>query len=365
MARLEVETVNVEMEGFYEKGREEGRRFVSIPWVHNQFKEKLGFSPYPGTLNIRLRHDYLKNLRLIRDHLDGGLTILPPKGSGYCIGVCFRAKFEGVENGALVIPLVKDYYRDVIEILAPVELKERFKLKEGDLVRVEVELPIRRLVGLKAIIFDLDGTILDNVRLFYGAFNMTLEDFGLEAISLDHLKYDLSLGKNLMEILSERLPRDLVPRLYERINTIYDRMMRRVNLLEGVERALDHIKSSNLLIGLATGGKVPHKELEGHLERIGLLRYFNSIVTKIDVKKGKPFPDLVKKCADRLGVKEGDFAYIGDAVVDIRSGKAAGAFTVSVLTGVGRFEDLVHENPDCILKDLTDLPERIKRLDVL
>jgi phosphoglycolate phosphatase-like HAD superfamily hydrolase len=360
MARLEVETVNVEMEGTYERGREEGRRFVSIPWVHDQFKEKLGFSPYPGTLNIRLRPEYLKNLRLIRDHLDGGLMILPPKGSGYCMGVCFRAKFEGEEEGALVIPLVKGYYRDVIEILAPVELKERFKLKEGDLVRVDVELPIRRLVGLKAVIFDLDGTILDNVGLFYESFNMALEDFGLEVISLDRLKYDLSLGKNLMEMLSERLPQDLAPKLYERINEIYGRMMKRVNLLKGVERALDHIRSFNLPIGLATGGKVPHKELEGHLERMGLLGYFDAIVTKIDVEKGKPFPDLVRKCADKLRVKEGDFAYVGDAAVDIRSGKAAGAFTISVLTGVGTFEDLVYENPDCIIRDLTDLPERIR-----
>lgn len=355
---LDVETISVRMEGFYEKGKGEGQKFVSIPGISAQLKEKLGFAPYPGTLNVKLRPEYLENLTLLRKHLDGGIAILPPKGSTYCVGVCFRAKFEDLEKAALVIPLVKDYYKDVIEILAPIKLKERFKLEEGDSVSVEVELPIKRFTGLKAVIFDLDGTIFDNIKLFYESFNMALK--GLEAVPIDRLRHDLNMGKNLMEILSEHFPDHLASKLHERINTIYGRMVKRTVPFKGVGRALSLIKSFGLKIGLATGSKVTHEELKGLLERNGLLKYFDEIVTGIDVEKGKPSPDLVRKCAERLGVRKGDFAYIGDASVDVRSGKAAGGYTVSVLTGVGTFEELIYENPDCIIGDLTELPSRIE-----
>lgn len=273
-----------------------------MPSAFNQLKEKLGFAPYPGTLNIKPRPEHLKNLTLLRKYLDGGIAILPPKGSTYCVGICFRARFEGFERAALVIPLVKDYYEDVIEILAPIELKERFGLKEGDPVSVDVEVPLKKLTGLKAVILDLDGTIFNNVELFLRSFNMALEDFRLKTVPAERLKRSLNVGRNLSEILFEHVPTYLVSKLYARINMIYGGMMKEMRPFKGVKEALKSVKSRNIKTGLATGSKIGHEELKALLERHDILEYFDKVVTGIDVEKGKPYPDLVRKCAKRLEV---------------------------------------------------------------
>lgn len=136
----DVETIRVKLRGKVVSGRGEGRKFVELPWVTAQFKEKLGFVPYPGTLNVKLEGgEALRSLGLIRKHLDGGIAITPPQGSRYCLGLCLRAKVEGEQEGAIVIPLVRAYYRDVVEVVAPVGLRERFKLGDGREVGVEVE----------------------------------------------------------------------------------------------------------------------------------------------------------------------------------------------------------------------------------
>lgn len=148
---FDVEATRVKVRGKVVSGRGEGRRFVELPWATGQFREKLGFVPYPGTLNIKLEGgEALRLLGLIKKHLDGGIVITPPRGSKYCLGLCFHAKVESRQEGAIVIPLVKGYYREVVEVVAPVGLRERFKLRDGDEVGVEVEARIRRLKGFKS-----------------------------------------------------------------------------------------------------------------------------------------------------------------------------------------------------------------------
>ncbi len=357
MVEIDIEAINVEIRGRYVHGKEEGRRFVSIPWALSQFKEKLGFTPYPGTLNVKV--DELSSLRLVRKHLDGAVKIVPPSRS-YCLGLCFKAVFEGGEPCAVVIPLVKGYYTDIVEVIAPVELRKHFKLREGDRVKVNVEVPIKRVKGLKAVIFDIDGTIFDNVKLFYRSFNEALRSFKLDTLPLDRLKRELSLGKSLTEILSNHAPSDLIEELYEEINVVYKSLIEEgIRPLKGVRKALNFVKSHKILIGAATGSDVSAEELEDLLSRSGVAEYFDVVVTRRDVKRGKPYPDIIWKCIELLGVEKEGCVYVGDSAIDVRTGKAAGISTISVLTGVGALEDLIYEEPDLIIDNLGELPSRI------
>ena len=114
-------------------GKGEGRKFVGLPWVKRQVEEKLGFSPYPGTLNIRLTEEDTKKKVLLEKA--EGETIEPQ--AGYCPGVMFKASIETLDC-AVVIPKVLNYPSDVLEVIAPVCLREKLKLADCSSVIVAV-----------------------------------------------------------------------------------------------------------------------------------------------------------------------------------------------------------------------------------
>jgi len=111
-----------------------GSFFVKLPWAKKQFKEKLGFNPYPGTLNLQLtsRMD-IENLRKAE-----GIKIEPQEG--FHGGRCFKALVMEKVWSAVVTPDVQGYPRDLLEILAPVNLRKALELKDGMEVEVTVWL---------------------------------------------------------------------------------------------------------------------------------------------------------------------------------------------------------------------------------
>ena len=116
-------------------GTGEGRKFIDLPWVKQQIKEKLGFTPYSGTLNIRLSKDSVKQKKLLESAKR--MEINPEKG--YCTGLLIKAKIGSLEC-AIVVPQVPNYPSDVIEIIAPVYLRERLSIADGSEVAVTVKV---------------------------------------------------------------------------------------------------------------------------------------------------------------------------------------------------------------------------------
>jgi len=114
-------------------GQGEGQKFAKLPWFKKQLKEKLGFSPYPGTLNIRLSRDSVE----IKKLLEKAKPIKISPVEGFCQGVSFKARLFDLEC-AIVIPEVADYPLDLLEIVAPTNLRKRLRLKDGDVVQVKM-----------------------------------------------------------------------------------------------------------------------------------------------------------------------------------------------------------------------------------
>jgi len=114
-------------------GSGEGARFIEISWVRKQITEKLGFIPYPGTLNIKLAEG-IANSKLLKKAK--AIEILPVEG--FCRGRCFNACFMDTLKCAIVIPEVENYPEDILEVIAPINLREKFKLKDGDIVDVKI-----------------------------------------------------------------------------------------------------------------------------------------------------------------------------------------------------------------------------------
>jgi riboflavin kinase len=120
-------------EGTVFSGKGTGKRFVALPWVTVQVEQKLGFTPYNGTLNLRLTAEELQK----RKFLDPkhGITITPE--SGFLPGTAYRAAIQGLEC-AVVVPDVPDYPKDVIEVISPIYLRGKLGLSDGKKVTVTV-----------------------------------------------------------------------------------------------------------------------------------------------------------------------------------------------------------------------------------
>ncbi|MGQ9624643.1 MAG: DUF120 domain-containing protein [Candidatus Bathycorpusculaceae bacterium] len=120
--------------GTVTSGSREGAKFVKLSWVKNQIAEKLGFNPYPGTLNIKLHEDSVKTKRIMMKAKP--IEISP--AASFCRGKCYRASLESYVECAIVVPEVPNYPEDVLEIVAPVNLRKEFELNDGDKIEVEI-----------------------------------------------------------------------------------------------------------------------------------------------------------------------------------------------------------------------------------
>ncbi len=128
------------LEGRIFTGLGEGAYYVSQEGYRRQFVEKLGFDPYPGTLNLRL-DPKSRSRRPLLDRIDPIIIEGFANGSR-CFGPvkCFRAKVADRIEGAVLVAMRSHYGDDVIELIAPVGLREALGLRDGQTVRVRIPL---------------------------------------------------------------------------------------------------------------------------------------------------------------------------------------------------------------------------------
>ena len=107
---------------------------MKLPWVKKQVKEKLGFVPYPGTLDVRITEQSVKLKRTLAE--GDGAEILP--AAGFCRGKCFKACFKIEPKCALIVPEVAGYPENLVEIIGPENLRRKLHLSDGDPVQIKV-----------------------------------------------------------------------------------------------------------------------------------------------------------------------------------------------------------------------------------
>lgn len=130
-------SIELELEGEVAAGLGEGVRFTTIDWVVAEFRRKLGFIPWPGTLNLRMRGSAWDWARS-RLRAAAGIPITPR--NGFCPAKCFGVHIAGHLTGAVVFPETPDYPDDKFEIVAPLSIRETLGLQDGDLVNLRLDL---------------------------------------------------------------------------------------------------------------------------------------------------------------------------------------------------------------------------------
>jgi len=116
---------------------------MGLEWVQRVIRERVGFAPHPGTLNLRLESsegmELWKDLRMSMKGVD-----VPPAEPSFCHARCFLAEIEGAPAGgkdrktvAVLVPEVDNYPPDKLEVIAPFHVKETLHVKDGDRLTLE------------------------------------------------------------------------------------------------------------------------------------------------------------------------------------------------------------------------------------
>ncbi|WNY27430.1 winged helix-turn-helix domain-containing protein/riboflavin kinase [Methanolapillus ohkumae] len=127
----------IDIDGTIVSGVGEGKYYISIDGYRKQFEEKLCFQPYPGTLNVRVREYCLPHRKKLKEMPSVKINGFSDGGRTFGEGYCYPSEIRGV-SCAIIVPERTHYQEDLLEIIAPVNLRETLDLKDGDDVSVFV-----------------------------------------------------------------------------------------------------------------------------------------------------------------------------------------------------------------------------------
>ncbi len=127
---------NMKIEGWLQSGIGRGAQFLALEWVQKDLREKLNLIPFPGTLNLQVSPEARSALYAQRE---GFLKIADPSAPecpGYVTRVILQRGERSYRFAYLILPELT-MYKDVLEIIAEDNLREKLNLKDGDKVQVE------------------------------------------------------------------------------------------------------------------------------------------------------------------------------------------------------------------------------------
>ncbi|GAB4286141.1 MAG: HAD family hydrolase [Coriobacteriia bacterium] len=210
-----------------------------------------------------------------------------------------------------------------------------------------------RLSRVRAVLFDLDGTLIDTVPHILASFrHATAEVLGAalpDDVLLMHVGVPLASQMRFFTEDEEVAEALLVA--YRRYNhATHDEMAR---LYDGTAEALTALHGRGIPLGVVTS-KSAYMAMRG-IELFDLGRFFSVVVTADDVTAHKPDPYPVLHAAHLLGVAPEACLYVGDSPHDIQAGHDAGALTAAAPWGVARAERLLEAGPDLLLGDIRDV----------
>ena len=115
-----------------------GTSFTQLPWAKEQFVERVGVDPFPGTINVIIDDPESMPVWVRLKQTDGIRMENPNDGPHDCDAKCWRVSINGKIDGAIVFPVVPDYPNAQVEVIAPVGVRDALGIEDGDAVTLTI-----------------------------------------------------------------------------------------------------------------------------------------------------------------------------------------------------------------------------------
>jgi beta-phosphoglucomutase len=212
---------------------------------------------------------------------------------------------------------------------------------------------------IDAVLFDLDGTMVDNMRYHVDAWIEMGKKLGRE-LTPEYIQREFSGRKNeelFPSIAGHPLDAAEVERLAEEKESRYRELYApHLRLVEGLDSFLEQLAKRGVAVGIATAA--PRKNRDFVLQGSGLGARISVVVGAERVERGKPAPDLFLEAARQLGADPGETLVFEDAVLGVQAGRAAGMSVCGVTTSESA-DVLLAAGAEFTVGNFTELPEEL------
>jgi len=187
--------------------------------------------------------------------------------------------------------------------------------------------------NMKAAIFDMDGTMVDNSAYHKRAFKEFLKRHGI-SLTDEELKKKISGRKNddiFPALFNQQLSKEEIAKYAHEKEAIYRELYASdIKEVEGLKTIVDSLKKDGLKLAIAT--TAPKENRDFALESLGLTNAFQVIVGDEHVTRGKPHPEVYLKTAEKLGIDPGKCLAFEDTPSGVESAKRAGMTVIGLMT---------------------------------
>ena len=193
------------------------------------------------------------------------------------------------------------------------------------------------LENIKAILFDLDGVLIDSLYAWFSLFNATLIHFGYKPITEEVFRRHW--GQSTEEDVRIFMPGTTLDEVRDYFLNHYVKYLSYLKLNPHARKILEELTNLGLKLGCVTNS---HRDIvKKILKKHDFINFFQAIVTADDVTNPKPAPDILFEACKILNVVPGEAIFLGDTQTDTEAGERAGCFIVGYRTDARmRVEDL-------------------------
>jgi HAD superfamily hydrolase (TIGR01509 family) len=217
-----------------------------------------------------------------------------------------------------------------------------------------------------ALVFDLDGTLVDTVYAHVYAWQRAFAEAGMP---IDGWRIHRRIGMSgglFARAAGREVGRDLsaeeAERLQQRHGVLFRELLPERRPLPGAVRLLRELRDGGVVHGIATSGRRPEIDLSLDVLEVPPETV---VVERGDVTRAKPEPDLFLLCAQRLGVQPAECYVIGDAVWDLLAARRAGMLSVGLLSGGYGEAELTAAGAYRVYRDAEEFRTSLDELGVL
>ncbi|MFY0591932.1 HAD family hydrolase [Roseivirga sp.] len=216
---------------------------------------------------------------------------------------------------------------------------------------------------LRAIIFDMDGVIIDSEPLHQKAYFAMFKEVG---ISVSDVLYDTLRGKSTINVCRElinlfnldRSAEDMVAIKRSHFDVIFN-TDKSFDLISGVRNLIDDYHQNGLTLVLASSASMP--TIDRIFDRFDLNRYFKAKLSGADLKASKPHPEIFLKATEATGFGPEECLVIEDATNGIEAAKGAGLFCIGFESIHSKNQD--YRKADLVINDFEAIHyDRVKRI---
>jgi len=219
---------------------------------------------------------------------------------------------------------------------------------------------------VRALIFDLDGTLVDTVYAHVFSWQLALSEAGLP---IDGWRIHRRIGMSgglFTRAVAREIGHPLSPEqarfIQDRHGALFRQLLPERRPLPGAAALLRRLRELGVPHGIATSGR--HPEIDASLEALEIPAS-TVVVDRGDVDRAKPEPDLFLACRERLGVASEDCYVVGDAVWDLLAARRARMLGIGLLSGGYGQDELLAAGAYQVYRDAAELDLALDELGVL